>query len=155
MAKTIYELLARCRKEGDCLVFSGARHRQGYGWVWDKRNQKRKYAHRLAWELANGPIPDGMSICHHCDNPPCCNPAHLWIGPHLENMGDRNTKGRNAWGIHHPRTKLTENQVLEIYSSGDHPSILARRFNVKSCTITAIKNGNHWSRLTGHKKPET
>ena len=75
-----------------CLEWTGVAHKRGYGRI--TINSKSVQTHRLAWELANGPIPDGMFICHTCDNPPCCNPDHLWPGTNAENTADKVTKGR-------------------------------------------------------------
>jgi hypothetical protein len=56
-------------------------------------------AHRLAWTLANGPIPTGLFVCHSCDNPPCCNPRHLWVGTNADNVRDAMRKGRLGAGV--------------------------------------------------------
>jgi hypothetical protein len=83
-------------------------------WVWTGWKLKRKWnygrfdllperknrgAHQVSWELSNGPIPVGLSVCHHCDNPPCVRPDHLWLGTHQQNLQDRDAKGRQARGI--------------------------------------------------------
>lgn len=71
---------------------------KGYGHfgVGSRTDQTNKLviAHRLAWILTHGPVPDGICVCHTCDNPPCCNPAHLWLGTHADNAADREAKGR-------------------------------------------------------------
>lgn len=91
----------RVRMVGECLEWkSGAKKRYGSLRVMGRR----VYAHRWAWELANGPIPEGMVVCHHCDNPPCVNLAHLFIGTVADNIRDRDAKGRGRSG---PRTRST------------------------------------------------
>jgi hypothetical protein len=65
----------------------------GYGSIYaDGRLQK---AHRVVWQVEHGPIPDGLHVLHQCDNPPCCNPAHLFLGTHADNMADKIAKGRD------------------------------------------------------------
>lgn len=85
-----------------CIEWTGLLHPAGYGRLWV--NGKLTYTHRFAWELVNGPIPAGMLIRHLvCDNPPCCNVAHLALGTDADNMADKIAKGRQ--GIHPQRTK--------------------------------------------------
>lgn len=78
--------------EKGCVLWLGGRHGQGYGLL--KINGRMERAHRVAWEMVNGPIPDGMLVCHHCDTPACVNVDHFFLGTQVENMQDAVQKGR-------------------------------------------------------------
>ena len=81
-------------RESGCIEWTGYTIRCGYGRT--PANGKQTLTHRLAWELANGPIPDGLFVLHSCDNPPCCNIEHLWLGTKGDNNADRDAKGRGG-----------------------------------------------------------
>ncbi|WP_402844370.1 HNH endonuclease signature motif containing protein [Microbacterium sp. GXS0129] len=84
------------RTENDCLVWIGPRHWDGYGYF--KHAGRHARTHRVAYELAHGPIPDGAVVMHTCDNPPCCNPDHLRAGTQRDNVADAIDKGRFGGG---------------------------------------------------------
>jgi len=77
-----------------CLEFTGFRNRGGYGLI--SVGERMSYAHRAAWMLANGEIPDGLHVLHRCDNPSCSNADHLFLGTHADNMADKVQKGRQS-----------------------------------------------------------
>jgi hypothetical protein len=80
-------------RESGCWEYTRSLNQDGYGSV--RVGKREDKVHRIAWSHANGtPVPGGMDICHTCDNPPCCNPAHLFPGTHADNNRDRHTKGR-------------------------------------------------------------
>lgn len=120
------------------------RTRQGYGVV--GRAMRIERAHRVAYELANGFIDSTLDVCHTCDNPPCCNPAHLWQGTAAENIRDMFAKGRNRHvvGEAHHKSKLTLADVLDIRSSNDSQRALARRYGVSKTAIRDILRRKNW-----------
>lgn len=93
----LYErLFANTERVGDCIVWKGDAHRNGYGYI--NSRGRRFTTHRVSWALHFGPIPAGLFVCHTCDNPPCINPDHLWLGTTSENTADMVAKGRsNPW----------------------------------------------------------
>lgn len=96
-----------------CWVWGDSRTEFGYGLLVKERSSKtyrgkQKTAHRLSWELHHGEVPDGLSVLHRCDNPPCVNPDHLFLGTHADNMRDMFEKGRNRIGIKGTTTQLSK-----------------------------------------------
>ena len=77
-----------------CVEWKGARNKRGYGSINPEAHGGHRLAHRWAWEKFNGAIPNGMHVLHSCDNPPCINPGHLFLGTHDDNMRDSREKGR-------------------------------------------------------------
>jgi len=110
-----------------CWPWAGAYFSHGYGSCRIViRGQQLYYAHRVAWVIANArTIPKGLAICHRCDYPPCCNPAHLFLATNDENVADRVAKGRTArhHGEDHPAARLTSAQVREIRTLHDQEGL--------------------------------
>ncbi len=112
-------------------------------------------ASRLAWELANGPIPDGMSVCHRCDNPPCVNDRHLFLGSNQVNVRDREAKERNKLptprtGETHHNAKLNTEQVRLIRlaaSVGLTHEFIAWIFDISRSQVGRIVSGRHWKHI--------
>lgn len=136
-----------------CWEWTGAVDADGYGRIRGELfGIDFKKAHRLSWVLANEkPIPDGMVVCHSCDNPRCVNPAHLWLGTHDENMQDKIAKGRHttshARGEARPEAKLTEQQVRVILADARPYSAIAADYGVHTQTVSSIKNRHSWAHV--------
>lgn len=134
------------RGPDECWEWKGPRHPQGYGRT--KYGGRTVSAHRLAFMFSVGPIPAEMDVCHRCDNPPCCNPAHLFLGDHAANMADMKTKGRaksgSPKGEDHPQAKLSDADVREIrdrYRAGARQGVLASDFGVSQAYISRLVSG--------------
>jgi len=130
----------------DCWEWRAGINSKGYGAFWF--NGKTISAHRIAWQITNGKIPEGMCVLHHCDNPRCCNPNHLFIGTHNDNVQDKVNKNRQAKEENNGRSKLTKKDVREIRLLGKTKkytkAALARQFNISRKQIRNIINYICW-----------
>ena len=146
-------LWAKIDKAGpdDCWVWTAARDRKNYGVVSAGGKKGALYAHRAVYEDAVGPIPPGLHILHRCDNPPCCNPAHLWAGTNSQNIADMISKGRSkgafCFGEEHMNHKLTREKVLEIRASTDPERVVARRYGISGANVHAIRKRKTWKHI--------
>lgn len=136
-----------------CWEWNGYRGPKGYG-KFGLTPSSTVLAHRFAWEQEHGPIPEGMCVLHRCDNPPCVNPAHLFLGTLGDNNNDMRAKGRGTdpprrTGEQSPSARLTASQVAEIRGRF-HPRVvtqkmLASEFDVSVHTVAAIVQGRLWA----------
>lgn len=101
-------------------------------------------AHRLAYELYRGPIPDGMCVLHSCDTPPCVNPAHLHLGDRADNAKERDAKRRQCVGERHGQAKITEDAVRAIRAAGKLQREFAAEFGITSSAVSMIVRGVNW-----------
>lgn len=139
-------------KDG-CWGWLGSKDDKGYGQIYG--NGRLIRAHRLSWSMVNGEIPKGMYVCHHCDNPSCANPAHLFLGTCLDNVRDKIAKGRDKTGDHKgmksSTAKLTDFQVEEIlrtpYQGRGSYIKLAKFYGVGAGSISKIKTGKSWNHI--------
>ncbi|MCK4232488.1 HNH endonuclease [candidate division WOR-3 bacterium] len=120
------------------------------GYIQIKRNCRQTRAHRYSWELACGPIPNGLFVRHHCDNPICINPEHLFLGTNKDNMQDAARKGKipHFHGEAHGSHKLTATDVQlirqdKISTLGE----LGKKFGIGRTQVRRIKNGENWKHI--------
>ncbi len=144
-------------KGPDCWEWQGALNEWGYGIT--RSDNRTQLAHRVAWEAANGTIPDGLLVCHHCDNPKCVNAQHLFLGTDKDNTQDMVRKGRQWMQVanattrgraRHMAAKLTEANVLEIRELvqwGANIDALAGRFGVHHQSIRNIVHRTTWAHV--------
>lgn len=138
----------------DCWEWTACRHRFGYGRI-GVEGRRTETAHRVSWRLHFGPIPEGLDVCHHCDNPPCVNPRHLFVGTAEDNMEDARRKGRASMpphrrGVTASNVRLSEEDVLAIReraARGESDTTLAEAFGVNRGTVYCIVKRRNWAWL--------
>lgn len=136
---------AKVDRSGDCHEWTASFGNSGYGQFYF--NYQKFSAHRKAYELYCGPIPNGMFVLHRCDNKKCVNPDHLFIGTHDQNMKDKVSKGRQGKGEDIVQSVLSEPQVAEIKRLLRGKTVhnkIAKEFGVSRATISMISNGTNW-----------
>jgi hypothetical protein len=130
----------------DCWEWQAAKDAYGYGVFW--LAGKNVKAHRVAYELVNGKIGDGMLGCHRCDNRGCCNPAHIFVGSNRDNLADRQAKWRQPHGEKHYNARLSDDDIRTILSSPEKSVILAERYGVHRCYIASLRAGKKRKDIT-------
>ncbi len=133
-----------------CWLWTGARQSKGYGVI--IVNREYWLCSRFAWVITQGDIPDGLYVLHRCDNPPCCNPTHLFLGTQSHNINDAISKGR-----HNPKGKyiasIAENVRQEYSLSGSSQEKVARKYGISQGTVWKILTfPNLYDRYQHHER---
>lgn len=141
------------RGADECWPFTGKPNCNGYGIL--NYGGKRILAHRISSIMVDGPIPNGICVLHHCDNPPCCNPAHLFRGTRVDNNADMRAKGRGSnpprndvRGSRNGHAKLTEEDIPRVRRArrdGASVGALASAYGVSHSLISMILGGKRWA----------
>lgn len=140
------------RKTDGCWLWIGSGLPTGYGTIKEDRSRRHLYAHRVSWEFHFGPIPEGLFVLHHCDNPCCVRPDHLFVGTNRDNSLDCVAKGRNkgctkqSWrGEKSPNSKLTWEAAKDIRSGTETLTALAEKYGVLKGAIWKVRAGYTWN----------
>lgn len=131
-----------CVAECGCHNWTGYKLPNGYGQF--RFKGKAAYAHRVAWELANGSDPGDAYVLHSCDNRMCVNPEHLSLGSFQDNMDDMTAKRRHAHGSRNAHAKLTVEQIRAIRASSKKQAEIAAEYGVTQGTISVVRSGRTW-----------
>lgn len=151
-AERFAQKLDQCGPD-ECWPWTATKNRFGHGQFFVSRERGTIPAHVFALELATGErCPDGLEGCHRCDNPPCCNPAHIYYGTRQQNVDDMHARGRAVIGSRAPQSKLTDTAVLEIrtrFAAGEYQTTLAAEFGISDSQASHIVNGQAWKHVGG------
>lgn len=138
----------------DCWEWQGSRARTNWPYGHFRFRGHTKTTHRLSYALHYGAIPEGMFVCHRCDNPPCVNPAHLFVGTHTDNVRDMHSKGRAATtcteGSKNGHTTMDEDAVRSIrarYRLGESQSAIARDLGISQTTVSLMVLRRTWKHI--------
>lgn len=146
----VERLLARREVNGQCWEWAGSADAKGYGRL--NIGDMPTLVHRVSWEAFHGPIPNGLYVCHRCDNPKCFRPEHLFLGDQQMNMDDKMKKKRHRYGVSrgtaHGCSKLTEQQVREVRASEGPSRIIAERYGISGRQVRDIRALKVWKHLT-------
>ena len=145
---------ARQNTATGCLEWFGSKSGDGYGRM-GIGNRKSDGPHRVSWQHWNGPIPEGMCVCHRCDNPSCAEPSHLFLGTKKDNSVDMVKKNRSAKREQNGRSKLKTKDVILIRSLVGTRSLrsIAREYGVHHVTIMDAISGVNWNSVNSQKPP--
>jgi hypothetical protein len=125
-----------------CWIWTGDFSNTGYGRI--GVNGKRILTHRFSWSLVNGEIPDGLQVCHHCDNRWCVNPEHLFLGTNEDNIADMVSKARQQ----HRLNPSDVRKARDLYKTGNYSqSQLARMFRINQSSMSAVIGRRTWKSI--------
>jgi hypothetical protein len=119
-----------------------------YGRFWDRHNHKYLQAHRVAWELANGPIPEGMEALHKCDNKRCCNPKHLYIGTQSDNMCDRVERSTGGNGRSNMMSKDDILNINNLINDNISQRKIAKMYGISTAYVSLLHTGKRGINIT-------
>jgi hypothetical protein len=152
----IERFLKSFEKSESCWNWVKGMAKNGYGFFYMKREGRKTFhAHRVSWEYHNNmPIPEGMLICHTCDNKKCVNPAHLYVGTSFDNNRDtvNRNRAKRTIGDNCSWAKISEADVMDIIKSNDNQYDIAKKYGVDQSTISNIKTGKRRSNISGINK---
>ena len=144
------------RGQDDCWEWQASLNTHGYGQIIFKT--KSYNAHRLSYILSTGTVPEGLVVCHRCNNRKCCNPSHLYAGTVAENMADRGPAGTSNMGMRYKAPKLTPQQrtdIVDAYRGGVATRAeLARRYGVTAPAVSYLCSGARYNKLNSPKDKE-
>ena len=158
---TFWSNVGRTTSQKDCWEWLGYKYPNGYGQVGSTKYGSR-YAHRAAWTLTNGDIPEGKFVCHKCDNPACCNPSHLFLGTPADNSRDMANKHRSALGekngMHNNPTgtnrgtrnhaaKLDDKLAMQVFKAKGTQREIGKRFGISQAQVGQIKRKVNWRHI--------